>query len=120
MAPATANLTRSITVLSQRDGTFFACEPDGGDERGHTLTLDADVFEDMRRPDALTVTIQPGDLLNDGGVVVSAMSREELERVLGEAVGAASTCWANLEGAGVFDDAKARQVVADLMATLTA
>lgn len=38
-----------------------------------------------------------------------------IEEVVGQAVGAASVCWESMEGTGVFDDARARQIVEDVL-----
>lgn len=40
---------------------------------------------------------------------------EALSRMVHEAVGAASTCWENLEGTGVFQDDRAREVAERLL-----
>lgn len=34
--------------------------------RRHMLTLDGNVWNDMGRPETITVTIEPGDKLNEG------------------------------------------------------
>lgn len=39
-----------------------------------------------------------------------------LEEAIGMSIGAASTCWADLSGAGVFNDAMACEIVNDLIA----
>lgn len=61
-------LTKTVTVLD-----FIGVDAEGmpiycalGDEtRSHAVAVDPDVWEDMGRPDAITVTIEPGDLLNE-------------------------------------------------------
>lgn len=40
---------------------------------------------------------------------------DTLESVIGQAVGAASVCWENMEGTGVFQDDRARQIVDDVV-----
>lgn len=68
------NLTKTRTVL-QHNGTvarhtadvergpvFDSADEDGG--RLTVLTLDQSVWEDMGSPHEITVTIEPGDLLN--------------------------------------------------------
>lgn len=47
------------------DAVSFAPSEDGG--RAHWLKLDHDVYEDMGRPEQITVTVEPGDLLNEPG-----------------------------------------------------
>ena len=41
-----------------------------------------------------------------------------LEEVIGNAVGAASTCWSNLEHAGVFDDLRAAKIMEEVVANI--
>ncbi len=41
-----------------------------------------------------------------------------LEEAVYQAVGAASVCWDNIQGAGVFDDRQATQVAEDLLAAI--
>jgi hypothetical protein len=36
---------------------------------------------------------------------------ERMNRVMGEAIGAASTCWPNMTGTGIFDEARAREIL---------
>lgn len=45
---------------------------------------------------------------------------DELRTAVFEALGAASTCWENLEGAGVFDSTRAKEIGDGLMAKLDA
>jgi hypothetical protein len=41
-------------------------------------------------------------------------ARRELERIIGEGVGAASTCWETMDGTGVFDSTRAGQIVEEI------
>ena len=64
-----AELSKTRTVLDRYAGRVYIAEgslddPESG--RGYMLTLDQDVFEDMGRPETITVTIVPGDHLNVG------------------------------------------------------
>lgn len=52
-----------------------------------------------------------GRILPEYGTVGEA----ELSEAVHQAVGAASVCWERMEGTGVFDDARARQVAAELI-----
>ena len=38
-----------------------------------------------------------------------------LEQIIGEAIGAASTCWEHLENTGVFDAERASQIVDEVV-----
>jgi hypothetical protein len=52
--------------------------------------------------------------LTEGNTVLKAGAFQDCETVsalLGQMVGAASTCWDNLGGAGAFDTENAREVV---------
>lgn len=64
------NLIRTQTVLvwaeSETETAMFVTEPAGGSERRTTLFLDPDVYEDMGSPARITVTVEPGYLLNVG------------------------------------------------------
>jgi hypothetical protein len=46
-------------------GARFIADPDEVGQRQRSLTLTTDVWRDMGEPLAITVTIEPGDLLND-------------------------------------------------------
>lgn len=67
-----APLVKTRTVMQMRhvfDGKpcFTNSEPEDGDTlRYHTLWLDQGVYDDMGCPATITVTIEPGDKLNDG------------------------------------------------------
>jgi hypothetical protein len=43
------------------------------------------------------------------------MDKKELTRIIGEGVGAASMCWESMEGTGVFQNARAGQIVNELV-----
>lgn len=43
---------------------------------------------------------------------------EKLSTVLGEAAGAVSTCWSDLDAAGVFDSTRAAAIVDELLETV--
>lgn len=61
------------------------------------------------------------EVVEDAGSAVAPPARLGVERatelVFG-ALGAASTCWSDMRGAGVFDDRRARQVGLDLLTAL--
>lgn len=61
-------LSKTKTILQRVNlpgpPTFHQGEDAG--QRGHFVTLDEEVFADMGQPEVITVTIEPGDLLNDG------------------------------------------------------
>lgn len=40
---------------------------------------------------------------------------ETLEEVVGQAIGAASVCWESMEGTGIFQEDRARQIVDDVL-----
>lgn len=66
MEYAPTPLTKTTTIL-HRDGdtkTFRQPLEDEPERRGHVLELDPQVDEEMGHPDLITVTIEPGDLLN--------------------------------------------------------
>jgi len=46
------------------------------------------------------------------------MSEAEAREIIGIAVGRASMCWENIEGAGIFDDGRAIEVIEDLLTQL--
>lgn len=50
--------------------------------------------------------------------VGSAEPYRELQRIVGEAVGAGSTCWEDLNGAGIFQSSEAAKVVEDALAEI--
>ena len=65
-------LTRSITILehTHTDPTgraHYAVPPTHGENPNlyPTLTIDPGRWEAMRKPDTITITIQPGDHLNN-------------------------------------------------------
>lgn len=67
-----ASLIKTRTILryfaDRDDGCpmFTAAESNEGEAvRNHGLILDLDVWDDIGRPTIITVTIEPGDLLND-------------------------------------------------------
>lgn len=43
----------------------------------------------------------------------------DIERFIGEAIGAASVCWGNIEGAGEFQSELAGQIVDEIMIKLS-
>lgn len=54
--------TQIRTVLGYDEGSWpprFTCPDWTGEERGYTLTLDADAWRDMGEPGKITVTIEP-------------------------------------------------------------
>lgn len=60
-------LIKTRTVL-RRDANWPSYKPvteEGESPRLTRVTLDPDVFDDMGQPDTITVTIEPGDRLND-------------------------------------------------------
>lgn len=67
-------LTKTVAVLSRAtmraaitDHVGFMAFPDSDDERVrmHHVAVDAEVWRDMGEPDVVTVTIEPGDRLNE-------------------------------------------------------
>lgn len=58
---------RDLGVIGEPAGRGFYAQPaePGEDARRHIVIVDADVYEDMGRPDTITVTIEPGDRLNE-------------------------------------------------------
>lgn len=53
-------------IVLDRFGDQFLSRYDG-DGPTCVLSLDPQVWADMGKPDTVTVTVEPGDLLNDGG-----------------------------------------------------
>jgi hypothetical protein len=53
-------LARTTMVLRHQGGRTYVHD----DGRFHHVRLDEDVWQDMGRPDTVTVTIEPGDQLN--------------------------------------------------------
>lgn len=61
--------TRTVIPLASDIGSlyhpFFQRPPDdSSDTQCPRVTLDRDAWEEMGKPEKITVTIQPGDLLN--------------------------------------------------------
>lgn len=56
-----------MSALLRHQVVVPACGDNGNfdDYEGHDIYLPNEVFEDMGRPDKITVTIEPGDTLND-------------------------------------------------------
>ncbi|QOP66308.1 hypothetical protein SEA_PIPPA_67 [Arthrobacter phage Pippa] len=46
--------------------------------------------------------------------------QKELGRIVGELAGQASTCWQNLDAAGVYDSTRAKQIVEEALAEMSA
>ena len=67
----TAILSKTEVVLDRDTDTpthvRFAYEPDlaAGEAPTHTVYVERVAWRDMGEPDTITVTIEPGDLLND-------------------------------------------------------
>ena len=67
----TAILSKTEVVLDRDTDTpthvRFAYEPDlaAGEAPTHTVYVERVAWRDMGEPDVITVTIEPGDLLND-------------------------------------------------------
>ncbi len=62
-------LEKTRTVLNNTNSTpdtgpRFCYMDDEGVGRVYVLYMDLDVWDDMGKPDTITVTIEPGDLLN--------------------------------------------------------
>ncbi len=56
-----------LTFEPGKDGSRLTLEPDGNDEavsQKTTVTIPAEKWKDFGRPTAITVTIEPNDLLN--------------------------------------------------------
>lgn len=60
-------IRRVIGAGMESPRVIFSREPDEDGDLPHTHYLPRDVWEDLGRPDAITVTIDPGDLLNGDG-----------------------------------------------------
>lgn len=63
-------LTKSQTVLELQLGgilglVFSAPEVEGEEHRYNAMQVDKRVWEDMGKPEVITVTIEPGDKLNE-------------------------------------------------------
>lgn len=75
MEPEGTQLTKTRFVLVKPGGytkghnveqIFFAYEADGDETtRMHELQMDLGVWRDMGGPETITVTIEPGDKLNE-------------------------------------------------------
>lgn len=64
--PATLSSGRTVMHFARRPNdqvVFLADWQPGG--RRQTLTTDVDTWRDMGEPRVITVTVEPGDLLND-------------------------------------------------------
>ena len=66
-----SNLMKTRSVLEHQphagspELVVFTGPNDEGDEsRGHILSVNREVWDEMGSPEAITVTIEPGDLLN--------------------------------------------------------
>ena len=64
-------LTKSVHVarlgvVNSHAGAMFVVENADG-ELDHFMTVDHFAWVDMGRPERITVTVEPGDLLNDEG-----------------------------------------------------
>ena len=59
--------TRSMTVLDQLDPWLpvYAQADEEGSLRTHLVELDRQVWKDMGMPTSITITIEPGDKLNE-------------------------------------------------------
>lgn len=62
-----ATLTKTRTVLHRVEGTFsYRPAADAGETvRDQLVILDSEVWSEMGQPQTITVTVEPGDLLND-------------------------------------------------------
>lgn len=65
--PPILTKTRSALRLVENPSTVarFAREKEEPDERDCQVTLDREVWDDMGSPVVITVTVEPGDQLND-------------------------------------------------------
>lgn len=66
---AAAVLTRTVRVLDYegdlgQDRVRFSRPPDEPGDLPTIVSLDRDTWEDFDRPEKITITIEPGDLLN--------------------------------------------------------
>ena len=67
----TAILSKTKVVLDRDEDTpthaRFAYDPDiaAGEAPTHTVYVERSAWRDMGEPDTITVTIEPGDLLNN-------------------------------------------------------
>lgn len=64
----TMSKTTAILNFKKSDNigrAVFECEGDPGDVgRNHYLKVDAEIYEELGSPEVITVSIEPGDLLN--------------------------------------------------------
>jgi hypothetical protein len=58
------SVMKTRTVLDRAPGTATFLQDEDLLGRKHVVSLDHDVWEDMGKPETITVTIEPGDLLN--------------------------------------------------------
>lgn len=64
------NLTKTRTILTHKgddDDLYarFLSDTEDGDPR-HVLYMERDLWHEMGTPATVTVTVEPGDLLNEG------------------------------------------------------
>jgi hypothetical protein len=60
---------------------YFRQSVENGDEYlAHRLQLDDETYRDMGEPDVVTLTVHPGDRLNDGSVMLE-LQADEIENV---------------------------------------
>lgn len=62
-----AVLTKTMSVLHRIEGTTFRHDDDVEDDGALEVVLHLDTWIDFGRPDTITVSIEPRDLLNDEG-----------------------------------------------------
>ena len=60
-----ADLLKTTTVLHRQGQTGVYIDPDP-EGRDHCLVLDHEIQAELGVPATITVTIEPGDTLNDG------------------------------------------------------
>lgn len=62
------NLTKTRSILTRRgdDDLYarFLSDTEDGDPR-HVLYVERDLWHEMGQPSTLTITVEPGDLLNE-------------------------------------------------------
>lgn len=63
----TALMTKSVSVFERVPGTRAFTPSDDEEPRNHWLVLDLAVDYEMGLPSCVTVTVEPGDRLNEEG-----------------------------------------------------
>lgn len=65
MADVTRHRSVATVLLDQGDRVMLTREPDEPGEQPTRVQLDKQLWKDMGEPSVVTITVEPGDLLND-------------------------------------------------------